>query len=94
MELTIRRNDGANRILCDTDYVEYKRPLLLAAKKRTISKIRNKAVSDDLFGFSKAEREKKIAKIQEEIEALERGEFHYYVFPAYINNVKQWIKEL
>ena len=29
--------------------------------------------------------------VQGEIDALERGEFNYYVPPEYINTIKRWI---
>lgn len=94
VELYIGRQDdktGAELILCGQDYIEAKTPSLIAGKKRTITKIRNRMPSDDLFGLGRAESEAKIAKIQSDIDALERGEFNCYVPATYINKIKQYI---
>ncbi|WP_290375163.1 hypothetical protein [uncultured Duncaniella sp.] len=73
------------------DYIDAKTSSLIAGKKRTITKLRNRMPADDLFGLGKAECEANIAGIQAEIDALERGEFNYYVPATYINKIKQYI---
>lgn len=95
VELLIIRQDnntGYNQILCGQDYIGAKIPLLIVGKKRAISKLRNKIPDGDLFGLNEYEHQAKINGIQSEIDALERGEFNYYVFPEYINKIKQYIK--
>lgn len=77
-------------MLCGKDYIDSKIPTLIAGKKRAITRLRNKSMEADLFDIQKAEREDKIAQLQAEIDALERGEFKYYVFPTYINKIKSW----
>lgn len=84
----VRQDDKA--ILCGEDYIAERTPKLIAGKKRAISRIRNRTAENDLFGLQVAEREKKIAAIQTEIDELERGEFNYYVPPTYINKIKKW----
>lgn len=42
--------------------------------------------------FAKDERDSKVQAVQGEINALERGEFNYYVPPTYINKIKNWIR--
>ncbi len=94
--LQIGRQDDKpsnNTILCGQDYIEARTPTLIAGKKRTISKLRNRMPEYDLFGLGNAEREAKIASIQLEIDALERGEFKYYVPATYINKIKQYIND-
>ena len=94
VELHIGRQDdktGNDLILCGQDYIDAKTPSLIAGKKRTIAKLRNRMPADDLFGLGKAECEAKIAGIQAEIDALECGEFNYYVPATYINKIKQYI---
>lgn len=44
------------------------------------------------YNGHEAERDAKIASVQAEIDALERGEFNYYVPPTYINKIKEWLK--
>lgn len=92
--LQIGRQDDKpsnDTILCGQDYIDARTPTLIAGKKRTISRIQNKATEADLFGIHEEERKKKISTIQAEIEALERGEFNYYTPPIYINKIKKWI---
>lgn len=79
-------------MLCGKDYIDSRIPTLIAGKKRTITRIRNKRIDADLFGLRQAEREDEIAQLQSEIDALERGEFNYYIFPTYINKIKKWIQ--
>ena len=78
-------------ILCGQEYIKARIPKLIAGKKRTIAKIR-KNTEADLFGLRQAEREDKIAQLQAEIDALERGEFNYYIPPTYINKIKKWTR--
>ena len=79
-------------MLCGEDYISEKTKNLLQAKKRKLKQTKSGYYEDDLFGFTKSERENKLSDIQEEIDALERGEFRYYVPPTEINNIKKWIR--
>lgn len=95
VQLLIGRQDDKtdnDRILCGQDYIDAKTPSLIAGKQRAISRLRNKIPDADLFGLNDSEHEAKINAIQSEINALERGEFNYYVFPEYINKIKQCVK--
>lgn len=88
VELSILRQESP----CGQDYADSKRDTLIQGKKSHITRLRSRKIVDDIFGFARAEQEEKIAKVQSEIESLERGEFNYYIPPTYINRVKKWIK--
>jgi hypothetical protein len=74
------------------EYIDAKRKTLLRAKESKLKKLHNTPVNDDLFNIAGQEHDKKIQAVQEEIDALERGEFNYYVPATYINKIKKWIK--
>lgn len=74
------------------EYIEDKSKTLLRAKKSKLKKLQNTPVQNDFFNFAKDERDSKVQAVQGEINALERGEFNYYVPPTYINRIKNWIK--
>lgn len=74
------------------EYIEEKTKTLLRAKKSKLKKLQNAPVYNDFFNFAKEEQDEKIKAIQGEINALERGEFNYYVPPTYINRIKNWIR--
>lgn len=74
------------------EYIEEKSKTLLRAKKSKLKKLQNTPVQNDFFNFANDERDSKVQAVQGEINALERGEFNYYVPPTYINRIKNWIK--
>lgn len=73
------------------EYVCMKSKTLLSSKKAQLKKILAEPAEIDLFDYKKERRDQKIKKLRAEIEALERGEFNYYIPPTYINKVKQYI---
>lgn len=75
------------------EYIEKRSVTLLRAKKGQLKKLLNTPSDDDLFGFNRAKRQAKIARIEDEIKALEAGQFNYYVPPTYINRIKEYIKK-
>lgn len=77
--------------LCGSDYVSERIKNLLRAKSIKLKKLQTGRYEDDLFGLAKADNEAKIDSVKTEIEALERGEFNYYVPPTYINKIKDYI---
>lgn len=77
--------------LCGSDYVSERTKNLLRAKSIKLKKLQTGRYEDDLFGLAKADNEAKIDSVKAEIEALERGEFNYYVPPTYINKIKYYI---
>lgn len=87
VELIIVACDGT----CGQDYISEHAKNLLKAKKIKLKKLRTGRYEDDLFGFAKAERNEKEQAVMEEIAALERGEFNYWVPAIYINKIKNWI---
>lgn len=78
-------------VLCGQDYIDPKSKSLLKAKTSQLKKLEKTIVQDDLFNLTSHDHETKKQRVKEEINALERGEFNYYVFPTYINKIKKWI---
>ena len=78
-------------ILCGQDYIDSKSKSLLKAKSSQLKQLEKTIVQDDLFNLTLHDHETKKQRIKEEINALERGEFNYYVLPTYINKIKKWI---
>lgn len=74
------------------EYIEEKSKTLLRAKESKLKRLKNTPVQDDLFNYASKEQDRKIQAVQGEIDALNRGEFNYYVPPTYINSIKKWIK--
>ncbi len=87
MELVI----CAQTLLQGEEYIAVKSASFLKAKKGQLKRLQERPVVPDLFGFSQEVRNKKIEALESEIQALERGEFNYYVPQTYINNIKEWI---
>lgn len=81
----------AQTLLQGDEYIKAKTVSLLKAKRSRLTKLIERPVTADLFGFNQEAREEKIKALKSEIEALERGEFNYYVPQTYINNIKEWI---
>lgn len=67
------------------------RVTLLRAKKSKIKQLQDTPIDDDLFSLTRQSHNEKMQNVQGEIDALERGEFNYYVPPEYINTIKKWI---
>ncbi len=82
---------GHCEVPCGQDWIDIHLPKRLQWKRRELKRLTNPAQQDDLFGFTSSANAEKAGKVQKEIEALERGEYNYYVPPTYINNVKKWI---
>lgn len=81
----------AQTLLQGEEYIKVKSASLLKAKKSMLTRLIERPVVADLFGFNQEVRNKKIEALMAEIEALERGEFNYYVPQTYINTIKEWI---
>lgn len=81
----------AQTLLQGEEYIKVKSASFLKSKKARLTKLMDRPVAADLFGFSQEAREEKIKALKSEIEALERGEFNYYVPQTYINTIKEWI---
>lgn len=69
----------AQTLLQGEEYIAVKSVSLLKAKKGQLKRLQERPVVPDLFGFSQEVRTKKIEALESEIQALERGEFNYYV---------------
>ena len=81
----------AQTLLQGEEYITVKSASFLKAKKGQLKRLQERPIVPDLFGFSQEVRNKKIEALESEIQALERGEFNYYVPQTYINTVKEWI---
>ena len=81
----------AQTLLQGEEYIKVKSVSLLIAKKSMLTRLIERPVDADLFGFNQEVRNKKTEALRAEIEALERGEFNYYVPVTNINVIKQWI---
>ncbi len=77
--------------LCGSDYVSERTKNLLRAKYIKLTQLQTGRYEDDLFGLAKADNEAKVESVKAEIDALERGEFNYYVPPTYINRIKEYL---
>lgn len=89
VELTI----CAQSLLQGKEYIEEKTKTLLRAKRAQIKRLdSSNIINDDLFGYQTQQLNARRERIQAEIEALERGEFNYYIPPTYINRLKRWLK--
>lgn len=78
-------------LLQGQEYIDARRATLLRAKKSKIKQLQNTPINDDLFSFTRQSHNEKMQNVQGEIDALEQGEFNYYVPPEYINTIKKWI---
>jgi len=81
----------AQTLLQGEEYITVKSASFLKAKKGRLKRLQERPVEPDLFGFNQEVRNKKIEALRAEIEALESGEFNYYVPQTYINNIKECI---
>lgn len=89
VELTI----CAQTLLQGQEYIAEKSKTLLRAKRAQVKRLdSSNIINDDLFGYQTQQLNARRERIQAEIEALERGEFNYYVPPTYINQLKRWLK--
>lgn len=89
VELTI----CAQTLLQGQEYIDEKSKTLLRAKRAQVKRLdSSNIINDDLFGYQAQQLNARKERIQAEIEALERGEFNYYVPPTYINRLKRWLK--
>lgn len=88
---TVELNIVSQDVLCGDDYIAAKTKTLLRAKRSQLKQAQNKRINDDLFGNTSSAHQSKLDGLRDEIEALERGEFRYYVPQTYINKIKKWI---
>lgn len=89
VELTI----CAQTLLQGQEYIDEKSKTLLRAKRAQVKRLDStNIINDGLFGYQTQQLNARKERIQAEIEALERGEFNYYIPPTYINRLKRWLK--
>ena len=68
-----------------------KKDTQLSKKDAQIKKLKGQVVQDDLFGFTQEAQDKKIERIQGEVDSIQRGEVNFFYMPEYQNHIKQWI---
>ena len=83
---------GNDKWLTEQEEIEKSAKSRLSRKLAQIKRLKGEVVQDDLFGFAQAKHDKKIERIQGEIESIQRGEHNFlYYMPEYKNNIKKWI---
>lgn len=81
----------AQELLQGEEYKQKKIKDLLRAKRARLNKLEKEPVEDDLFSIYRNEQQNKIKALQEQINALERGEYDGYIPVTYINEIKNFI---
>lgn len=82
---------GNDEWLTEEEEIEKRAKSLLSRKLAQIKKLKGQVVQDDLFGFTQEAHDKKIERIQGEVESIQRGEVNFFYMPEYKNNIKKWI---
>lgn len=76
------------------DYYKRKKTETLTRHKlsqiKRLEKERTK--DDDLFHFKSEDAKKRIEKLKEEVKALEKGEYAFYIPETYINRIKETLR--
>lgn len=83
---------GPTDILLGKEWHEYRRGALLKSRMAKLKKLEKGVVDDDLFHFKSQDNEAERAKVQSQIDALEKDEFPIPEFPEYINKIKQYVQ--
>jgi hypothetical protein len=82
---------GPTDILLGKEWHEYRRGVLLKSRMAKLKKLEKGVADDDLFHFKSQDNEAERAKVQSQIDALEKDEFPIPEFPEYINKIKQYV---
>ena len=82
---------GRDEWLTEEEEIENRAKTLLSRKLAQIKKLKGQVVQDDLFGFTQEAQDKKIERIQGEVDSIQRGEVNFFYMPEYQNHIKQWI---
>lgn len=82
---------GRDEWLTEEEEIENRAKTLLSRKLAQIKKLKGQVVQDDLFGFTQEAHDKKIERIQGEVDSIQRGEVNFFYMPEYQNHIKQWI---
>lgn len=82
---------GPTDILLGKEWHEYRRGVLLKSRRRKLKELEKGVIDDDLFHFKSRDNEAERAKIQSQIDALEKDEYPFPEFPEYINKIKQYV---
>ena len=82
---------GRDEWLTEEEEIENRAKTLLSRKLAQIKKLKGQVVQDDLFGFTQEAHDKKIERIQGEVDSIQRGGVNFFYMPEYQNHIKQWI---
>ena len=82
---------GNQDVLLGKAWHEYRRNVLIKTRQMKLKKLNGPILDDDLFGFKRQDNEMEKAKVQEQLDALERDEFPIPEFPEYINKIKEYV---
>lgn len=83
---------GPTDILLGKEWHDYRREVLLKSRRMKLKKLEKGVVDDDLFHFKSQDNKAERAKVQSQIDALEKDEFPIPEFPEYINKIKQYVQ--
>ncbi len=81
---------GPTDILLGKEWHDYRREVLLKSRRMKLKKLEKGVIDDDLFHFKSQDNAAERAKVQSQIDALERDEFPIPEFPEYVNKIKQY----
>ena len=84
---------GQIDLLSPEKYIEKKRESLLRAKSGQLRRLRNEPDELDLFDIAINKKRDKIARIEDEISRLEKGEITFWVYESYINKIHKYKKK-
>ena len=79
-------------ILLGKEWHDYRREVILKSRRMKLKKLEKGVVDDDLFHFKSQDNKAERAKVQSQIDALEKDEFPIAEFPEYINKIKQYVQ--
>jgi hypothetical protein len=82
---------GPSDIILGQAWHEYRRNVLLKSRKTKLKQLQKITPDCDLFGFAKAEHEKRISDVKQQITELESDEYPIPGFPEYINKIKVYL---
>ena len=83
---------GPIDIMLGQEWHEYRRQAILKSRNIKLNKLKRFTPNDDLFGFARADHEKRVNDVLQQITQLERDEFPIQDFPEYINKIKIYLK--
>lgn len=75
------------------EWHEYRRNVMLATCRKTLSQLEKESIIPDLFGFGKSEHYAEVDKWTAKKEALEADTYPIPDFPEYMNRMKEFLQQ-